>query len=197
MEKRIICSGSGGQGVLVMGKLLAQAGLIQDKRVTWLPSYGAEMRGGTAHCMVIISNEPIASPYVEFCDDAILMNTASVTKFIPKVKGKGLVVINKPRPFYTKETLNDKKGRGEEDLDELAIPKTLRIINRDFTKEAVGLGNKQIANIIALGAYISGTKIFCQSDLEKALEEIFSAKGSQILRLNKLALQRGIELGGM
>jgi 2-oxoglutarate ferredoxin oxidoreductase subunit gamma len=150
---------------------------MQGKCVTWLPSYGAEMRGGTAHCMVIISEQPIASPYVEFCDDAILMNTPSVKKFIPKVKARGLVVINK------------------EDLDELAIPKALRIINRDFTKEAVELGNKQIANIIALGAYISGTKILCQSDLEKALEEVFSAKGSQMLRLNKAALQRGIKLG--
>ena len=162
-----------------MGKLLAQAGLIQDKRVTWLPSYGAEMRGGTAHCMVIISDEPIASPYVEFCDDAILMNIPSVKKFIPKVKAKGLVVIDK------------------EDLDGLIIPKALRIINRGFTKEAVGLRNEQVANIIALGAYISRTKIFSQSDLEKALEEVFSVKGSQMLRLNKAALQRGIELGDM
>ena len=176
MNKKIICSGFGGQGVLVMSRLLAQAGLIQGKRVTWFPSYGAEMRGGTAHCMVIISNEAIASPYVEFCDDAILMNSPSVKKFIPQVKEKGLVVINK------------------ENLDGITIPEGLRIINRDFTKEAIQLGNKQVANIIALGVYISNTDFFSATDLEKALEEKFSLKGTQILQFNKLALQRGIEL---
>ena len=162
---------------MAMGKLLAQAGLMQDKNVSWLPSYGGEMRGGTCHCMVIISDQPIASPYMEFCDDAILMNVPSVKKFIPRVKEKGLLVINK------------------ENLDELTLPLGLRIINRDFTKEALQLGNKQVANIIALGAYISRLDFFSKSILEEALEEIFSAKGTEVLQLNKIALQRGIELG--
>ncbi len=178
MEKRIICSGFGGQGVLVLGKILAQAGLMQKKQVSWLPSYGAEMRGGTAHCMVVISDEGIASPYVEFSDDAILMNVPSVNRFIARVKRKGLVVINKG-------TIGDLCIRGD-----------LKVINRDFTKQATELGNKQVANIIALGVYISNAAFLKSSFFEKAIEEIFNPKGQTIVELNKKAFKVGTELNG-
>lgn len=178
MEKRIICSGFGGQGVLVLGKILAQAGLMQKKQVSWIPSYGAEMRGGTAHCMVVISDEDIASPYVEFFDDAILMNVPSVNRFIPRIKRRGLVVINKGI------------------IDDLSIRRDLKVINRDFTKEATELGNKQVANIVALGAYISNAAFFKSSFFEKAIEEIFNPKGQRIIELNKKAFKVGIKLNG-
>ena len=94
MTERIIIAGAGGQGIMLLGKILAQAAMRQDKFVTWLPSYGAEVRGGTAHCMVIISNTEIGSPYIDKADALIIMNQPSLERFKAKLKNKGLLIVN-------------------------------------------------------------------------------------------------------
>lgn len=139
---------------------------------TWMPSYGAEVRGGTAYSMTIISDEPIPSPVVSMADSAIIMNAPSFRKFKTKVKQGGLLVVN-----------SSLVGK---------IPKNSKIIQVPFTDVALGLGNVKVANMVALGAYLKKTEIVAIKTALKALEEFF--KDKKLLVLNKLAILKGASL---
>jgi len=175
MTERIIIAGSGGQGIMLLGKVLAEAAVFQNKFVTWLPAYGPEVRGGTAHCMVIISDDEIGSPHVDKADTLIIMNQASLTRFRNRLKPKGLIVVN----------------------SSLADPKSntgVKLISGKFTDIALSLGNIKVANMVALGGYIASKKIIVPENIEKAMEKMAPKNQPELLKINLKALKKGMDL---
>lgn len=173
MKEEIVCAGFGGQGIMFLGKLLALAAMKEDKFVTWMPSYGAEVRGGTAHSMVVISDKEIASPVVTHPTCALVMNQPSLDKFLPKTKAGGLVIVN---------TSLAKIKNSKVDLDILEIP---------ATEMAAQLGNVKVANMIVLGAYLSKRKTISLENVIRALRETLTV---QLQELNIKALNSGFDL---
>ncbi len=174
METSIIIAGFGGQGVLFAGQLLAYAALAADKHVTWIPSYGPEMRGGTAHCTVVIGDEPIGAPLVRNPDVAITLNLPSTDKYEPLVKPGGVLVVNRslvPRPIQRL------------DITVLAAPAD------DMATE---LGNRRLANVVLLGALLAVRPILEPAAIEQALAEHLPERHAHLLELNKQALQAGM-----
>jgi len=171
---KIICAGFGGQGIMTLGKMLTALGASSDTNVTWMPSYGAEVRGGTAHSMVIISNEEIPSPIVSEADICVVMNKPSFDKFQPRVKQGGMIILNS-------SLIEDPAGR-----------KDIKIIKVPATQTAYSLGNIKAANVVILGAIVSATKIASKAKALTLLEEFFSKK-KDLLELNKKAFLSGFE----
>lgn len=176
MEKEIIIAGFGGQGVLLIGKMLAYAGMMEGKEVSWLPSYGPEMRGGTANCTVVISDKPVGSPVVKSPDILIVLNRPSLDKFEPFVKKNGLLIIN--------SSLIDRKSE-REDIDVLYVP---------ANDVAMKCGSPKAANMVALGALIGKTELLKIESLEETIRETFSEK-EKIVNLNLKALKEGLKIG--
>ena len=175
MIERIIIAGSGGQGIMLLGKVLAQSAMKENKYVTWIPSYGAEVRGGTAHCMVVISDSKIGSPYVEKADTLIIMNAPSLDKFKERIQNKGLFIINSS--LAKQET--DKKVRG---------------VKFPFTDIAIKLGNIRIANMVALGCFIAQKKTVDLKSVSSVIEEIAPADKKGLIEINQQALKEGMKL---
>lgn len=173
MHHEIIISGFGGQGVLFAGQLLAYAGLAEGKHVTWIPSYGPEMRGGTAHCTVIISDKEIGSPLVQHPTAALVMNPPSMEKYAPLVKTDGVLILD--------ATLIEQRS-GRINLDEIAIP---------AKAIADELGTPQIANVVMLGALIAATRVVSIETMNEVLAQHLSARHRDKLKANQRALQRG------
>ncbi|MCM8778863.1 MAG: 2-oxoacid:acceptor oxidoreductase family protein [Candidatus Omnitrophica bacterium] len=173
MKEEVICAGFGGQGIMVLGKILALAAMKEDKFVTWMPSYGAEVRGGTAHSMVVISDREITSPVITNPTTAIVMNQPSLDKFLPKTKAQGLVIVN---------TSLAKVNPTRKDLEILKVP---------ATEMAAKLGNIKVANMIILGAYLAKRKTLSLESVLNALPETISA---EFLELNEIALRTGFNL---
>ncbi len=171
MERGIIIAGFGGQGILFLGKTIAHAAMLSGKEVTWFPSYGAEMRGGTANCTVIISDELIGSPVTGNVDILIVFNEASLKKFFQRLKKDGLL-------FYDSSVIKDTVDSG------LAIPATL-IAAED--------GNPRGANMVMLGAFIAKTEILNEEDIFKTLEETIPSSRNKLVEINKRLIRRGIE----
>lgn len=176
MEERVLMSGFGGQGIMFMGKMLAHACMLEGKRVTWLPSYGPEMRGGTANCMVTISERRIGSPYVVEPDSLIAMNRPSLDKFETIVKTGGLVMINS-------SMIKDKVTRRDIEVYEIQAI--------DIAEK---LGNVRISNMVALGAYIGVKSVVKMDSLLASLEQVLSIRYKELLDLNKIALKQGFEM---
>lgn len=176
MEEKIIIAGFGGQGVMAMGQLLTYSGMIEDKYVSWLPSYGPEMRGGTANCNVIISTEPVGSPVVNESTTAIVLNKPSLDKFEDSVIPGGRLFIN--------SSLIERKSN-REDIDVYYIPAN-EIANE--------LGNNRVANMVILGAYLEVMKTVGIESIYKAFPEVFGVNKAHLLPLNKEALEKGAEL---
>ncbi len=175
MRSDILISGFGGQGLMSLGRLLARAALEENKYTTWFPSYGAEMRGGTAHCFVKVSSEPIASPFIDTPDIAIILNQPSLAKFKDKFKKDTLVVLNS-------DLINDDD-----------IKPNIRKISMPLNKIALECGNIRVANIIALGLICFLTPEFLKEDtIIKILKNTFRDK--EILKQNLSAFNRGKEL---
>lgn len=175
MTERIIIAGSGGQGIMLLGKVMAEAVMREDKHVTWLPSYGAEVRGGTAHCMLVVSDQKIGSPYVDKADAMIIMNAPSVEKFRPRIKKNGLWVIN----------------------SSLAKPGKIRggcVLQYPFTDLAVELGNIKVANMLALGCFIAQSKIVSPETVSEVIRDFAPAGKPELARVNQLALEKGAGL---
>ncbi|MDY6951828.1 MAG: 2-oxoacid:acceptor oxidoreductase family protein [Thermodesulfobacteriota bacterium] len=170
---RTIFSGFGGQGVLMMGYVLASAGMHEDKHVTYLPSYGAEVRGGTANCTITVSDEPIASPVASFPDFAVLMNTPSLVRFEARVKPGGTIFLNKDLV-----DLEPKRA----DVAFVSIP---------VNTMANELGNLRGANMVMIGAFAQKTGLVSLQSILKSVKDIFAAKGSKIHKMNTLALKEG------
>jgi 2-oxoglutarate ferredoxin oxidoreductase subunit gamma len=177
MVEKIIIAGAGGQGIMLLGKVLAEAAMLEGKYVTWIPSYGAEVRGGTAHCMVVISSTEIGSPYIGKADTLIIMNEPSLKKFNGRVKSKGLLILN--------SSLAD---------DVKAIGKSIDIIKYPFTDLAVGLGHMKIANMIALGCFIGQKNIVAPKSVLAAIQAIAPQDKRHLIEVNQKALSEGLRL---
>ena len=174
MYEDLIIAGFGGQGIIFTGKLLSYAGLREGKEVTFFPSYGAEMRGGTANCTVVVSDSPISSPIVSSPKNAIMMSYPSYLKFFPKVSSGGRAVINS-------SLVSDKGGR--EDVEVIRIP---------ANEIAEEIGSPRIANMVILGAWIEKSGILSLESLVLCLEQVISkSKKKDLLSLNEEALRRG------
>ncbi len=173
MIKKIIISGFGGQGILFTGSLLCQAGINEGKHVTFFPSYGAEMRGGTANCQVIISDSPIGSPVVETPHILLSFNKPSFLKFSKKLKNHGTALVNsslfKPRQ----------------------IPKKIDIVKIPANKLAEQCGSKLVMNVIMAGALIGKTKILDFESILQAIPLLLTGKKTEFRKINKKALLKG------
>lgn len=176
MTEKLIIAGAGGQGVMLMGKILAEAAMHQYKYVTWFPAYGAEVRGGTAYCMVVISDEEIGSVFVDTADTLIIMNNPSFQKFESKLKDNGLIVVN--------ESLVDVKGKNNR--YELLLGK--------FSDLAVELSNPKVANVIALGFYIGKKKILKEKLILDTIDSMAPKGRKDLADINKQAFLKAIEL---
>ncbi len=176
MQEEIIMAGFGGQGVMSIGQLLAYSGMTEGLNVSWMPSYGPEMRGGTANCTVIVSDSKIASPLTSKPDSVIVMNLPSQDKFSPKVKEGGLIVTN--------SSLIDKEVERED----------VEVIKVQANKIANELGNTKVANMIMLGAYLAKREMISLETVKKSLTSVLPERHHGLIPLNEEALERGFEL---
>ena len=175
-NERILCAGFGGQGVMSLGQLLAYAGMIENKHVTWLPSYGPEMRGGTAYCNVVVSDAPVGSPIVtRNATCVIVMYLPSLLKFEQSVAPDGLLLMN--------SSLIDKAPE-RQDIRSCAIP---------ANELAAECGNGRAANMVMLGVYLAISKVVSADSVSLAFAKVFGSKAERLLELNMAALQRGAE----
>lgn len=174
METKIIIGGFGGQGILFFGSILAYTCMLENKQVTWFPSYGAEIRGGTANCTVIVSDESIGSPIVKNPDILIAMSDASLNKFQPHLKKDGMLVIDSSL-IKTPVPRND--------IEVVAVPAT------DISSKN---GNTKSANMVLLGAFITRSEIMKKASVFKALERTISGGNSKSIDINKKAVTEGI-----
>lgn len=172
----IICSGFGGQGVLVAGMILADAGMEAGKNVTWFPSYGSEMRGGTANCNVKISDEEIASPYCNSLDILFSLNNAAIDKFEGRIKKDGLLLVNSSLEKENRVYRND-----------------IQVIKIPCTEIANEIGNTKGTNIVMLGALSYSSDVFDVEYMREAIDVFFKKKG-KINPLNKLCFDKGVEI---
>jgi len=175
MHHEIVIAGFGGQGVLFAGQLLAHAALDQGLETTWFPAYGPEMRGGTAHCTVIVSDEPIGSPVVRNPRAAIVMNLPSLEKYEPLVREGGVLIVNRSLVERTVERT---------DLD---------VVSVRADEIAQGLGDKRMANVVLLGALLERLGTLPLERVETTLREILPARRKKLLEPNVAALRRGAE----
>ena len=174
MQSEVQFAGFGGQGIMLMGQIMAQAAMHQGHEVVWIPSYGPEMRGGTAYCTVVISDRPIGSPIIRNPKHLVAMNRPSLEKFAPTVKSGGTIFINSSIiPI----------GAGRDDVDVIKVP----II--EIAKE---LGNVKTANIVALAAFVSRSQIVDFELLRKAVKEKFASR-EKLIPLNMKALEEGLK----
>jgi len=177
MLQEMIFAGFGGQGVLSMGKLLAYAAMKEGKEVSWMPSYGPEMRGGTANCMVNISDQMISSPIVTEYDVAVVLNQPSLKKFEPRVKKGGLLIW---------ESSTIKKPPTRKDIDIYALPAIDLASNK--------LKNVKVMNMILLGALVKIRKTVKKDSLMLALKETLPRRYHNLIPLNKKALDMGMKI---
>ena len=176
MHHEIIISGFGGQGALFAGQLMSYAALAEGRHVTWIPSYGPEMRGGTANCTVIISDEEIGSPLVRYPTAAIVMNPPSFDRFEPLMKRDGVLVVNAS-------------------LVSTASQRTdIRVIAAQANEIATELGAAQLANVVMVGALVAATGVLKFETLDQVLDEHISARHRDKIEVNKKALRRGAAL---
>lgn len=171
-------AGFGGQGILVSAKLLAYAAMKQDLNVAWVPSYGPEMRGGTAYCTVVISDRRIGSPIIKYPTYLIAMNRPSFEKFVPHVKPGGLVLIN---------TSLIRQTSRRKDIDELLVP---------ANKLALEAGSDKCANIVALSAFTARTGIVRIALLKDIIEQEFS-HSKALFNINQKAFEKGAALAAI
>ena len=173
MTTQILLSGFGGQGILFTGKFLAYKGLLADKNVSWLPSYGPEMRGGTASCSVIISDEEVGSPIISQPDVLIAMNLPSFEKFEPTVKPGGIIIADSSL-IETKSTRTD--------IDVYYIPATTL---------ASDMGKQSLANMIILGKLLAVMGDYNEDEIKTVLSKVIPPKKADMLEINMKAMQLG------
>lgn len=175
-SQEIIFAGFGGQGVLSMGQIIAYSAMMENKEVSWMPSYGPEMRGGTANCTVIVSSGRISSPIITKFDSGILLNQPSLDKFENAIKLGGLIL-------YESSSIIIPPSR--EDLEILSIP---------AIAEATKLNKKQVANMIMIGAYLERRPVVKIETVLKALRKVLPERHHHLIPLNEEALTIGSEL---
>ncbi len=177
MELSTIIAGFGGQGILFAGRVLAHAALLEDREVLWIPSYGPEMRGGTASCTVIIADRLIGSPIVDRADHAIALNPPSLAKCAPIVARDGLLVVN--TSLIEAEPARD-------DIELVSVPCTA------LAKQA---GDDKLVSIVALGALVGRRPIVELDSVHRALAEVLGARHAEMIGVDLAALDAGYETG--
>ena len=175
MKKEFIFAGFGGQGMLLIGKFLAMACMMDGKHVSWLPSYGPEMRGGTANCSVIVSEDPVASPLIDMADCIVAMNRPSLDKFEGKVKPGGVLIIN--------SSIIDRKAERDD----------IQVVYCDATRLAEEIGNPKGANVAILGALMAKAPVCSVDVMVEAIRVELGEKKARFLEGNKKALIAGME----
>ncbi|HDO26699.1 MAG TPA: 2-oxoglutarate ferredoxin oxidoreductase subunit gamma [Bacteroidetes bacterium] len=175
MTEEIIIAGFGGQGVLSMGKILAYSGVMQDQQVSWLPSYGPEMRGGTANVTVIVSDERISSPSISSFDTAVILNQQSMDKFEPTVKPGGVLL-------YDPNGISHPPER-----------KDINIYTVEGAKLAAEMGNTKIFNMVVLGAYLKIKPIVKMENVIKGLKKSLPERYHKLIPLNEDAISIGMK----
>ncbi|OHB57784.1 MAG: hypothetical protein A2173_00185 [Planctomycetes bacterium RBG_13_44_8b] len=176
LYEEVVIAGFGGQGIILASKLLAQMAMNEGKEITLMPSYGAEVRGGTANCMVIIAENQIACPVVGKPDSLIVMNNASLKKYAPRLKKGGLLVMN--------SSLIESKPQLDETIETVAVP---------ADELAVQLGNQKTANMVILGAYLQKRGILPVEAAVHALPDVLAERYYKTIPVNTEALHRGAE----
>jgi 2-oxoglutarate ferredoxin oxidoreductase subunit gamma len=176
MQNDVILAGFGGQGVLLIGKMLALAGMSEGKQVSWMPSYGPEMRGGTANCTVVISDRPVGSPVIRSPRGVVALNLPSLDKFEPALRPGGVLVTN--TSLITRDASRD---------DVMII----RVAANEVANE---LGNPRGANMVALGAYVGASEAVSMEEVEQVVRNSF-AKKPKLIDVNLEALHKGFEIG--
>ena len=177
MKREIIIAGFGGQGVMSIGKTLVEAGMEEGLEVSWVPSYGPEMRGGTANCSVILSPTPVGSPVVANPTELIAMNGPSLAKFEDSVVPGGIIFINGT------------------DIHPTAVPEGVKVINVPCGEIANKLGNPKVANMVMLGAYIAATQALNPETLRTMIHHTFTGAKAKLVPLNLEALEQGMACG--
>jgi len=175
MTEELIIAGFGGQGVLSMGKILAYSGIMQDQEVSWMPSYGPEMRGGTANVTVILSDERISSPYLKIFDTAIILNQQSMDKFEETVKPGGTLIYD-PNGISHHPTRTD-----------------INIYQIEGNKLAAEMGNKKIFNMIILGGFLKVKPIVKLENVIEGLKKSLPERYHHLISLNEQAITKGME----
>ena len=178
MQQEIIISGFGGQGTLFSGQLLAYAAMDSGNHVTWIPSYGPEMRGGKARCTVVVSDEEIGSPLVRRPSAAIVLNIPSMEAFEPAIKPGGVLVVN--------SSLIPQKSERDD----------IRVIYVSATDMASELGNARLANVICLAALVEATGVVELDAVRQALADHLPERHRKLLGLNNEAMDKGAALAG-
>ena len=176
MLSEIVLAGFGGQGVMLMGQLISYAGMFEEKNVSWIPSYGPGMRGGTANCSVVLSSEEIGSPIVTEPDTLIAMNGPSMDKFEPTVRPGGTIIYNSSL------------------IDHAPTRTDIRVIAVPANDIAAEMGNNKVANMIVLGAYLGVSGVVSVDSVVEALKKTLSAKRHDLIPLNREAILKGMDL---
>jgi 2-oxoglutarate ferredoxin oxidoreductase subunit gamma len=176
MTEEILIAGFGGQGVLSMGKILAYSGVMQDMEVSWMPSYGPEMRGGTANVIVILSNDRISSPIIRSFDSVIILNQQSLDKFESSVKPGGVLIYD---------------GNG---ITKHPTRKDISIYRVDGTEEAAKMDNVKIFNMIILGGFLKVKPIVKIENIVRGLSKSLPERYHNLIPLNEKAVLRGMEI---
>lgn len=177
MYSDVIMAGFGGQGIMLIGDILAYAAMMEGKRVTYMPTYGVEMRGGTANCTVMISDEEIGSPTTGHPHAVIVMNGPSLDKFQPRVRPGGFLLVN--------TSLIEADSVTRDDIDVLLLP---------TNDVALELGNAKMANMVALGGYIERAKPLPMECIKQALPKVFPERLHKMIPLNEKAIDTGAEI---
>ena len=175
MMDKILLAGFGGQGVMFIGKILTYAGMLDGRQVCWIPSYGPEMRGGTANCSVIISDDEIHSPVIEQADAGIVLNQPSFEKFLPRIKAGGALVVNSS--IISLDTYR-------EDIDTIALPAG------DLAND---IGNTTLANMVCLGALLPHLTTVNFASVEKAINSVVGDSKPELCALNMTAIKKGVD----
>lgn len=176
MTQKIRCAGFGGQGIVLMGRILAQGGMADDKHTTFFPQYGAAMRGGTANCSVIVSDDPISSPIVEEPDVVLIMNRPSLDKFEPTVKPGGWI-------FYNTSLIDRKVERDD-----------VNVVDVQANDIAEDVGTARAANMVMLGAFTGKLGTIKFETLLGALDAQLHGKSDSVMEMNREAMRRGAAL---
>ena len=173
--QEMILAGFGGQGIMFAGRLIASAGMIAEKEVSWLPSYGPEMRGGTANCHVIVSDQPVGSPIVVAPTTLVAMNRPSLDKFEDAVLSDGLLIMD--------SSLIDRKKKR----------KDIKVIKIPATRMAADMGAGKLANMIMVGQWIKETGLLSMEIVKMSLEKVVSANKQDLMDINIKALELGYQ----
>ena len=174
MMDKILLAGFGGQGVMFIGKVLAYSGVLGEREVCWIPSYGPEMRGGTANCSVLIADEEINSPVINQADAGIVLNQPSYDKFLGRIKAGGTLVVNSSIVDITQK---------RDDIKIIPVP---------ATELANEIGNASLANMVCLGALLPALSLIDLDSIRKAMDEVVGKKKPELYELNVAAIHKGL-----